>query len=135
MVDGGDARVGEEEDKTSDNFLLENPERRFEDVRLRWPMLELSGGPTGGAGIEEIWDVESADDDCDASEKGLRVVNNPRVGVGRTGDDVLNDIDRLWYVTVGDAGMDTEEVATCVDLDLAEMLALRDEDEENICPR
>ena len=96
-------------------------------------MLEVVDEPTGGGGSDAIWGVEFADDTRGVSEKGLDVVNNPRVG--DAGNDVLNDIDRLWYVTVGDAGMDTEEVATCVDLDLAEMLALRDEDEENICPR
>jgi hypothetical protein len=127
-VDGG-ARAGEEEEernKTSDNFLLGNLERRFEDVRVRWPMLEVSDGPTGGGGGGVIWGVESADDNRDASEKGLGVVNNPWVG----GDDILNDIDRLWYVMVGDADMDTEEAVVCVDLGLAVMLVLPDEDEE-----
>ena len=92
-------------------------------------MPEVSGGPTGGGGgDDDIWDVESVDDNCDASEKGLRLVNNPRVG--RAGGNMLNDIDRLWYVMVGEAGTDTEEVAVCVYLDLAVMLVLPDEDEE-----
>jgi hypothetical protein len=91
-------------------------------------MFEVSDWPTGECGTDAMWGVESADDNCDASEKGLREVNNPRVA--RAGDDVLNDIDRLWCVIVGDAGMDTEEVAVCVDLDLAAILVLPDEDEE-----
>ena len=88
-------------------------------------MPEVNDGPTGGGGGDDIWVVES---NCDASEKGLREVNNPRVG--GAGGDVLNDIDLLWYVMVGDAGMDTEEAAVCVDLVLAVMLVLPDEDEE-----
>ena len=73
--------------------------------------------------------MESTDDDCDGSEKGLREVNSPRVG--RAVDDVLNDIDRLWRVMVGDAGMDcTEEEAVCVGLVLVVMLVLLDEDVE-----
>lgn len=91
-------------------------------------MLEVTDGPAIGGGSDVIWGVESAGDKCDPSEKGLRVENIPRVA--RAGDDVLNDIDRLWYVMVGDAGMDTEEAAVCVDLDLAVMMVLPDEDEE-----
>jgi len=92
-------------------------------------MLEVSDGPTGGGGSDVIWGVESTDDDCDGSEKGLREVNNPRVG--RAVDDVLNDIDRLWRVMAVGAGMDTEEEAVCVGLVLvAVMLVLEDEDEE-----
>ena len=90
-------------------------------------MLGVSDGPTGGGVSGAIWGVESADDNCDASENGLRVVNNPRVGIA--GNAVLNDVDRLWYVVVGDAGMDTEDAAVCVNLDLAVMLVLLDEDE------
>lgn len=91
-------------------------------------MLEVNDGPTGGGGSGVIWGVDPADDNRDASEKGLGEVNNPRVG--GAGDDVLNDIDRLWYGMVGDAGVDTEEAAVCVDLGLAVMLELPDEDEE-----
>jgi hypothetical protein len=78
--------------------------------------------------VVTIYGVESEGGSCDESEKGLREVNNPRLG--RAGDGVLNDIDRLWYVMVGDAGMDTEEVEVCVDLDLVAMLELPDKDEE-----
>jgi len=65
-------------------------------------MLEVSDGPTGGdggGGGGVIWGMESADDNRDASEKGLGEVNNPRVG--SAGDD-------LWYMMVRDTGMDTE---------------------------
>ena len=87
-------------------------------------MLEVVDEPTGGGGSDAIWGVEFADDTRGVSEKGLGVVNNPRVG--DAGNDVLNDIDRLWYVMVGDAGMDTEEAAVCVGLGLAVLLVLPD---------
>lgn len=90
-------------------------------------MLEVSDGPTGGGGSGVIWGVESADDNRDVSEKGLGVVNNPRFGVGSAGNGVLNEIDRLWCVLVGDAGIDTEEAVVCVDLGIAGMLVLPDE--------
>jgi hypothetical protein len=111
----------EGENRTSDSFLLENPERRFEDDRLRWSILEVGDGATGDSGSGIIWGVDVVDA-CGAwmRELGEEIegVKNPWVG---SAGDVLNDIDRLCGDEVmGDAGMDTEEAETaCVVLDLA----------------
>jgi hypothetical protein len=113
-VSSGDIDRDMEEEKTSVSFLPENPERRLENDRVRWPVLEAGDGATGDGGSGVVWG-EDTDDDCGASEKGVEAGQNPKIG--SAGEDLLNDVDLLC--AMGDAGMDKEEAETvCVDFDL-----------------
>jgi hypothetical protein len=85
-------------------------ERRFEDDRVRWPKFEV--GDSDGVSVDDV---------RGKSWKGLAEelgeVRSP--SGGSTGDDILNDIDRLCGdVIMGEPGMDTEAEVACVDLDL-----------------
>jgi hypothetical protein len=51
------------------SFLPENPERKLENDRVRWPILAVGDGATGDGGSGVVWG-EDTDDDCSTRERG-----------------------------------------------------------------